>query len=224
MKTGTKSILFGAHQFILHPICVAIAWSRLRSKRPDIYTSLWNLPLLVNFIVHDWGYWGLEKMDDEKGEEHVELGASIMACLFDRSTFSSPWADFSRFHSRFIAKQYFTPISALCVADKLAFSVMPKWLYRLLSSWSGEIHEYIDMLKTESKYSNMGLSGENFDRWHNSYYLYITKWTEEHYQEPAPPPPWEASETLEFIGAVIGGMMIGLGIIAIITMLYRLGV
>lgn len=29
MRVGTKSILFGAHQFLLHPLFVAWAWTRL---------------------------------------------------------------------------------------------------------------------------------------------------------------------------------------------------
>ncbi|MDQ6662779.1 MAG: hypothetical protein M3Z23_00090, partial [Acidobacteriota bacterium] len=29
MKIGTRSVLFGAHQFLLHPVFLAIAWRRL---------------------------------------------------------------------------------------------------------------------------------------------------------------------------------------------------
>lgn len=71
MEIGTKSILFGAHQFILHPIFVFIAWWKL-------YGFPWDLRLWVAFIVHDWGYWGKLNMDGKEGEKYVELGAKIM--------------------------------------------------------------------------------------------------------------------------------------------------
>lgn len=37
MKMGTKSVLFGAHQFLIHPIILAIAWWQLHGfKRVKI--------------------------------------------------------------------------------------------------------------------------------------------------------------------------------------------
>ena len=77
MKLGTKSLLFGAHQFILHPMFVAIAWIKLFGFPKD--PRVW-----VAFLVHDWGYWGKKDMDGEDGKTHPELGAQIMHALFDR--------------------------------------------------------------------------------------------------------------------------------------------
>ena len=34
MKVGTRSLLFGSHQFMLHPLFVAIAWRRLYGRWP----------------------------------------------------------------------------------------------------------------------------------------------------------------------------------------------
>ena len=79
MKIGTKSILFGAHQFLLHPLFVALAWWQL-------YGFPWDPRLWVAFFVHDLGYWGKPNMDGPEGEEHPLLGAAIMGRLFDRGT------------------------------------------------------------------------------------------------------------------------------------------
>ncbi|MCK5235828.1 MAG: hypothetical protein KAR06_02490, partial [Deltaproteobacteria bacterium] len=59
---GTKSLLFGVHQFIWHPITVLIAWCKLYGW------PTW--PELVCIIVHDWGYWGKPNMDGPEGEKH----------------------------------------------------------------------------------------------------------------------------------------------------------
>ena len=75
MKTGTKSLLFGVHQFIWHPVTVLIAWIWLYKRFPS-----WRE--LICMFVHDWGYWGKTNMDDEDGEKHPELGANIALKLF----------------------------------------------------------------------------------------------------------------------------------------------
>ena len=65
MKTGTKSLLFGVHQFVWHPITVWMAWVWLFRRLPN-----WKETICI--IIHDWGYWGKENMDDEEGEKHPE--------------------------------------------------------------------------------------------------------------------------------------------------------
>ncbi len=77
MKTGTKSLLYGAHQFLLHPIMVAIAWTKLYGFPLD--PRIW-----IAFFIHDIGYWGKPNMDGKEGKTHAELGAKIMHWLFDR--------------------------------------------------------------------------------------------------------------------------------------------
>lgn len=175
MKIGTKSVLFGAHQFLLHPIFVAVAWWHL-------YGFPWAPRLWVAFIVHDLGYLGKPNMDGKEGESHPHLGAQIMGWLFDPnprawlcphprcddgSIFSEDleffdddaecpicraehdrvnrWHDFTLFHSRFMAKKCHRPHSRLCVADKLATVLVPAWLYLLLTNLTGEIREYMDV-------------------------------------------------------------------------------
>jgi len=79
MKIGTKSVLFGAHQFLIHPLFVALAWWQL-------YGFPWDPRLWVAFFVHDLGYLGKPNMDGPEGESHPWLGARIMGLLFDRGT------------------------------------------------------------------------------------------------------------------------------------------
>ena len=71
MKIGTKSVLFGAHAFYLHPWFVAWAWWKL-------YGFPWKPWLWVMFFVHDLGYWGKPNMDGPEGEEHPWLGARFL--------------------------------------------------------------------------------------------------------------------------------------------------
>ena len=72
MTVGTKSVLFGAHCFLIHGFFVARGW-----------WTLWGFPwdprLWTAFFVHDLGYLGCGDMDGSQGEEHVQLGAKIMS-------------------------------------------------------------------------------------------------------------------------------------------------
>jgi hypothetical protein len=135
MTIGTKSILFGAHAFWFHPFVVAAAWWKVYGFPLD--PRLW-----VAFFVHDLGYIGCPNMDGSEGERHPELGAFVMYYLFDYKGFN--WHDFSLYHSRTYAKLYGAEVSKLCYADKLAFTVQPKWLYLTLVKLTGEYHEYLD--------------------------------------------------------------------------------
>ena len=68
MTVGTKSVLFGAHQFLIHPWFVAWGWWTLYGFPLD--PRLW-----VAFFVHDLGYIGKPNMDGPEGETHPLLGA-----------------------------------------------------------------------------------------------------------------------------------------------------
>lgn len=131
MRVGTKSVLWGAHCFFIHPWFVAWAWWRL-------YGFPFDPRLWVAFFVHDLGYLGSPNMDGPEGERHVELGARLMGRWF-----GSEWGDFCRYHSRFYAKKDGRLPSRLCFADKLVPSLEPWWLY-LPRAWaSGELWEYL---------------------------------------------------------------------------------
>ena len=172
MKTGTKSILFGAHQFFLHPIFLALAWRRL-------YGFPWDPRLWIAFIVHDLGYWGKSNMDGPEGNRHVELGGKIMRI------FGEHWSQLCLYHSRFYAKEHGAPFSRLCVADKLSITMIPKRLYLPLVRLTGEIEEYMALAKArtqdgEPKYASMKVSTNDEERWFNDVQEYLRRWVEEH--------------------------------------------
>ena len=49
LPVGPRSVLFGAHHFIIHPVFVELAWRKLYKKKPT-----WRER--VGFVVHDLGY------------------------------------------------------------------------------------------------------------------------------------------------------------------------
>ncbi len=72
MTVGTRSVLFSAHQFVIHPWFVAAAWWRL-------YGFPWAPRLWVAFFVHDLGHCGrawstgdLEPGSPEEGRRREE--------------------------------------------------------------------------------------------------------------------------------------------------------
>lgn len=87
MKVGTKSVLFGAHCFFLHPWFVALAWWKM-------YGFPFDPRLWVAFFVHDLGYIGKPNMDGPEGETHPKLGAAIMR-LFDMKPCDWEWREWS---------------------------------------------------------------------------------------------------------------------------------
>ena len=131
MRVGTKSVLFGAHCFLIHPVFVGVSWWIL-------YGFPWDLRLWAAFWLHDIGYLGSPNMDGDEGEGHVHLGAKIMGLLF-----GSYWADFTLRHSRYWAKKHGAAVSKLCYADKLAFVLTPGWLYLPMARATGELAEYM---------------------------------------------------------------------------------
>ena len=163
MKIGTKSILFGVHQFILHPIFTALAWWKLYGFPCD--PRLW-----VAFFVHDLGYWGKPDMDGPAGESHPILGSRIM------SVFGRNWRGFVLYHSGYYAEQHHKKISRLCVADKYAIVLVPTWLYVFLGRLSGELYEYQYQIKYIRQRSFHILTDRE---WFESVKVSVGKWVEE---------------------------------------------
>lgn len=180
MNAGPKSVLVGAHQFVIHPIFVVLAWWRLYGfpRDPRLY---------VAFVVHDLGhlFYNSPNLDGPEGERHVEWGANFMARLF-----GAEWGDFCRYHSRFYAKRDGRHFSKLCVADKLACALEPWWLYLPRVIASGEINEYMALAggKNNSKYAGepnskyvvQQLDTGTIRGWHTGMTAYIRDWVEEH--------------------------------------------
>lgn len=134
MNVGKRSLMFGAHQFLLHPVMLGVAWHRLYGwpRKEEL------LPLITAFVIHDWGYWFADDMDGVSGERHPEYGAGLMCQVYGKE-----WGEFCLLHSRFYARQLGREPSALCAADKLATALEPWWLYLPRVVASGEVWEYI---------------------------------------------------------------------------------
>ena len=165
MKIGTKSVLYGAHCFLIHPFFVARAYWLL-------YGFPFDPRLWLAFFVHDLGYIGKPNMDGEEGEKHPYLGAHIMGM------FGHKWFEFTLYHSRFLAKRNYAQFSRLCVADKLAICLTPAWLYLPMVRATGEIKEY---MKDAERNSNGSVKVQESEAlWYKSVQDYVRKWVEEH--------------------------------------------
>ena len=133
MTLGTKSLLFGVHQFILHPLLVTIAWIKL-------YKSFPNWRELICIFIHDWGYWGVDDVKGEKGDKHPEYGAQIAYWMF-----GPEWYYFILGHSSFYMARSGVERSKLFGPDKYWHCMVPLWFYKMLSVPTGEFKYYRNM-------------------------------------------------------------------------------
>lgn len=177
MRVGTKSVLFGAHSFVLHPIFVFLAYWLL-------YGFPWDPRLCLACVAHDLGYFGMDLVEGARSEEHVELGGRIMDRLCGRR-----WGDFVRRHSRSWCDQHGQPYSRLCVADKLAFVLTPAWLYLPMVRASGELAEYMaatDGQECDGKFTETErclLRSGDAKFWLQGLKSYTRRWAERHRNE-----------------------------------------
>jgi hypothetical protein len=209
MRVGTKSVLFGAHQFLIHPWFVAYAWWTL-------YGFPWDPRLWVAFFVHDLGYIGKPNMDGPQGEAHPQFGAWLMSHLFDwwpsdclytvfgalsvdsealkrhgwislHGRWMGKWGQFCLLHSRYYAKTLKLRPSRLCIADKLAIALTPAWLYLPAVLATGEIHEYmaharhrIEGNEAVSEAERRRLISGSQRDWYAGVQSYCRRWAYEH--------------------------------------------
>lgn len=75
MKQGTKSFLFGAHQFIVHPLFIIIAWCKYYHHFP----KFWQL---VCIFIHDIGLIGNDYLIGDNKRGHWKRGAILAQTLF----------------------------------------------------------------------------------------------------------------------------------------------
>jgi hypothetical protein len=129
MTVGTKSVLFGVHHWLIHPILVLVAWRRLYGW------PSWQI--VVCAFVHDLGYLGKPNMDGPEGERHPEMGARIAKAIC-----GPKYADLVLLHSRHYARDCGLDPSALCWADKASHLYETWWSYLPRAMASGELHEY----------------------------------------------------------------------------------
>lgn len=158
---GTRSLLLGGHQMVIHPVAVALAWRRIYGSWPTA------LPYWLAFALHDIGYFGCPNMDGKEGKEHPDRGAMLLSRLCDpeigevHDASSSTWYEFSAGHSRGFARKHLLYVSRLQGPDKHATGMLPVWLLGLLYWLSGEWEEYKErwMQHTEPPYP--GEPGDN---------------------------------------------------------------
>jgi len=134
MTIGTKSVLYGAHQFIIHPFVVLRAWVCLYGW-PNLYE-------LLAILVHDLGYIGKDNIDGCSGKSHPILGARIVRFLTGWTKNSKYYEELCLYHSRSLAKEYGKPPSKLCWADKLSVFFENKSFYLFRTRLTGELLEY----------------------------------------------------------------------------------
>ncbi len=174
MRVGTKSVLYGAHALYLHPIAVLVAYSRL-------YAIPGDPRLLLGILTHDVGYWGMDRVEGEGSENHVELGGRIMDRLCGQ-----PWGDHVRRHSRSWCDLHGQRYSRLCVADKLAFVLTPAWLYLPMARASGELAQYMaatDGQTRDGKFTETErslLQSGDAKLWLKGLKSYTRRWVEQH--------------------------------------------
>lgn len=172
MKIGTKSLLFGVHQFLWHPWTVLQAWRILYPQ------SRVGVPLLISIFCHDLGYFGCPNMDGPEGKLHPEVGAKLARWLVQRWLwFAYPdlgrldvelngliVLQFTQYHSSHLAAMHGRHPSPLYLADKASILCDPPWFYKLRARLSGEWKEYVD---------NSPKKGLGIDAWHGWYYARV---------------------------------------------------
>lgn len=136
MKIGTRSLLFGVHQFLWHPLTVGFSWRKLYRRWPT--KEEW-----LAIFCHDAGYWGCPNIDGPEGRLHPERGASLGVWIATKLGWD--WTRVQKLilgHSREYAKRHGVEVSELCWPDKGSIAYEPRWFYIFRSTLSGELKEF----------------------------------------------------------------------------------
>ena len=130
---GTKTLLFGVHQILIHPLMVTLAWAKLYHTFPT-----WRELLCI--MVHDWGYWGRPNLKNEDGDRHPEFGAELAGKVL-----GPEWKNFILGHSSFYIARNGVKKSKLLAPDKYWHCMIPLWFYKILAVPSGEFRHYREL-------------------------------------------------------------------------------
>ncbi len=130
MRIGSKTLLWGTHQFVLHPAVMLIAFLKIHRRFPSMaeFLAIW---------VHDWGYWGLSGLDIDGGENHPYVGARIMERFY-----GIQGRNLVLGHSATTCRKEGIEKSTLYLPDKYYFILLPPRVHWLLAILSGEHEEY----------------------------------------------------------------------------------
>lgn len=115
MTEGTRSLLFGCHHWLLHPLAVTRAWRRLHRCWPSRRE-------FFCIFVHDWGLWGMNYVSESKAG-HWQRGAGIAHRRYGCWAWS--------FVAGHCPKESHEERSLLFQADKLSWLCQPVWLLAL---------------------------------------------------------------------------------------------
>ena len=159
MRIGIKSLLFGAHQFIYHPLLVFLAWVNLY--------GLPNWREIICIIIHDWGYYKCYTLDGEDDLFHSKIGANIALKLFGVYEYK-----LCLLHSRRYAKFVKMPVSKLGCADKYSFGYEWRFFYLLRTNLTGEIKAF------RHEFFEEGTDNE----WFNKNQIKMVKWALSNYK------------------------------------------
>lgn len=152
MSIGTRSLLFGVHQFLWHPLTVGYAWRKLLGVWPT-----WREWVCI--FLHDVGYWGKPNIDGKEGRRHPEVGAILVD-----EWLGDQYYQLTLYHSREYAKMDKAEPSLLCWADKYSVLCDPEWFYLLRGWLSGEIREFKQNAPPEIR----KLSDRQWLRWYRN--------------------------------------------------------
>lgn len=133
MTQGTKSYLFGCHQFFLHPLFVLIAWYCHYKSFP----KAWQV---VCIFLHDIGICGRQYLENNQKDGHWERGAFVAYKLFGLKGYK-----FCRGHSDEYENSLNLAIqtpkrtlrSVLFIPDKISFLYAPKFWIRYCQKFEG---------------------------------------------------------------------------------------
>lgn len=207
---GTRSVLFGAHCFFLHPWFVAAAWWQLYGWRKvyigyapgypgswrwrlgfrggPTFASLRDPRLWLVFFVHDLGYFGKPNMDGPEGELHPYFGARVMSWLCDPgfpSMFGpiehfGRWGCLALYHSRYLAKK-------LGAARPSPLCIADKLSIALTPAWLylpmvTATGEVREYLKNAQRSESSNWTPTGFDKrvWYAALRKYMREWVAAH--------------------------------------------
>lgn len=197
---GTRTVLYGYHTAWLHPFFVAGAWWRLYGFPwdPRLWAAFfvhdlgyWGLPnldgpegerhpewgaeVIGNWFDMPWfvpGLWRRHPLHYFISWACDRLWGDIKGKRYNALT----WYMFVRYHSRFLAQRDGKRYSALCVADKLAILMYPRWLFFALVRASGEIREYMETSMLRGEHPEQQDEGV----WYRKMTQYVERWVREH--------------------------------------------
>ena len=129
LTEGTKSVLFGCHNPIMHGLAVLRAWKLEYNSWPE----WWQI---IGIFLHDIGVWGREYLSDDNAKiGHWELGANLTFFLVFFLVFilakNLPCRRMAHKARDFVAghcpEESGYPPSLLMRADKRSWLVAPLW-------------------------------------------------------------------------------------------------